>query len=64
MDKLLKEFENCVFPTKKAGRSFMDNYLKKVAIERKSYQGAHSLEVSDFHSLFIQIGPSEKCVLP
>ena len=30
VDKLLTEFENRVFLTKKAGRKWMDNYLKKV----------------------------------
>ena len=30
MDKLLKEFENHVFPSKKAGLAFMNDYLKKV----------------------------------
>ena len=30
VDKLLKGFENSVFPTKKAGLLFMNNYLKKV----------------------------------
>ena len=44
VDKLLTEFENKVFPSKAAERSFMDNYLKDVNIVRKSYQGAHSLE--------------------
>ena len=29
-EKLLKEFEDSVFPTKKEGRLFMDQYLKKV----------------------------------
>ena len=44
VDKLLKEFEKNVFPSEDLGLKFMDKYLKKVAIERKSYQGAHSLE--------------------
>ena len=51
VDKIMKEFENRVFPTKKAGRKFMDNYLKEVAIVRKSYQGSQSLEVSHFKIL-------------
>ena len=57
----MTEFERRVLTSKKAGRSFMDKYLKQVcsillfvimivlplqvAIVRKSYQGAHSLEV-------------------
>ena len=44
VDKLLKEFKKNVFPSEDLGLKFMDKYLKKVAIERKSYQGAHSLE--------------------
>ena len=31
-DKLMKEFENKVLDTKKAGRAFMDKYLKKVKV--------------------------------
>ena len=30
VEKLLKEFENRVYTTKKIGKKFMDNYLKKV----------------------------------
>ena len=30
VDKLITEFENRVFSTKKAGRKFMDDYLKEV----------------------------------
>ena len=59
VEKLLREFENGVFPTKAMGKSFMDKYLKKVKIKiyfllrcypqvniiRKSYQGQQSLEV-------------------
>ena len=59
----MTEFERRVLTSKKAGRVFMDKYLKQVcsillfvimivlpsylqvAIVRKSYQGAHSLEV-------------------
>ena len=36
VDKLLKEFENRVFPTKIAGRQFVDNYLKKVRYHKIS----------------------------
>ena len=59
----MTEFERRVLTSKKAGRVFMDKYLKQVcsillfvimivlpsylqvAIVKKSYQGAHSLEV-------------------
>ena len=59
----MTEFERRVLTSKKAGREFIDKYLKQVfsillfvimivlpsylqvAIVRKSYQGAHSLEV-------------------
>ena len=30
VDKLITEFENRVFSTKKAGRKFMDDFLKEV----------------------------------
>ena len=30
VDKLITEFENRVFSTKKAGRKFMDDYLKEI----------------------------------
>ena len=32
VDKLLLEFEKAVLPTEKAGRDFVDGYLKKVLI--------------------------------
>ena len=31
-DKLMNEFENKVLDSKKAGRAFMDEYLKKVKV--------------------------------
>ena len=30
VEKMLKEFENRVFSSKKIGKKFMDSYLKKV----------------------------------
>ena len=60
VDKLLTEFERKVLETRKAGLTFVNKFLKKVVykkiraqfwnpfsgyIVRKSYQGAHSLEV-------------------
>ena len=38
VDKLLQELE------KKVSKNWVDKYLKKVNIVRKSYQGQHSLE--------------------
>ena len=40
----MKGFEDSALPTPSLGRKFMDRFLKKVAIVRKSYQGCHSLE--------------------
>ena len=40
-DKIMKGFEDSALPTPSLGRKFMDRFLKKVAIVRKSYQGCH-----------------------
>ena len=44
VDKLITGIETEVFEDNDTGRLFMDGFLKKSGIVRKSYQGCHSLE--------------------
>ena len=44
VEKLLGEFEKTEFSTEEEGVKFMNEFLKKVFIVRKSYQGGRSLE--------------------
>ena len=52
VDKLLSAFEKSVFSNEEAGLNFMNRFLKMAGIVRKSYQGAHSLEVWIYVSLY------------
>ena len=52
MDKLITEFENKVFATKKMGRAFMDRYLKKVWTILSNIHDNNVVKGSEFEICF------------
>ena len=56
VDKLLKLLEDSLFPGDKAtGLAFVNAFLKNVNIQRKAYQGQHSLEGNQSRALLQKV---------